>query len=115
MKRLIKPAVVVAVLALFGCGEQQAKATSTSSRSSVRPANSSTFSTTKVAPKPTVRSVASVPKVVRPVARPAPKPAKPAKRVYVSTKKQEIEYFAFADCTRHITVGFNGYKCIDRD
>lgn len=112
MKRLLKPAVVIAVLALFGCGEQQAKATSTSSRSSVRPAKSITFSTTKVAQKPAVRSVASTPKVVRPVARPAPKPAK---RVYVSNKKQEIEYFAFADCTRHITVGFNGYKCIDRD
>lgn len=45
--------------------------------------------------------------------KPAPKPAK----VYKPVKRKdfEIEYFAFNDCTRYISSGFNGYRCIDRD
>ena len=43
----------------------------------------------------------------------APKPAK----VYKPVKRKdfEIEYFAFNDCARYISSGFNGYRCIDRD
>ena len=47
----------------------------------------------------------------------APKPAPKPVKVYkpVKSKDIEIEYFAFNDCTRYISSGFNGYRCIDRD
>lgn len=47
----------------------------------------------------------------------APKPAPKPTKVYkpVKSKDVEIEYFAFNDCTRYISSGFNGYRCIDRD
>ena len=47
----------------------------------------------------------------------APKPAAKPVKAYKPVKKKavEIEYFAFNDCTRYISSGFNGYRCIDRD
>lgn len=93
MNKLIKFAVLITAL-IFGTTEALAK--STSSRSSFK------ASSYKSSYKPT-RYTASKP-VVKP---------KTVKRK--SSSSTEVEYFDLQDCQRHITIGFNGYKCIDRD
>lgn len=59
------------------------------------------------------RSTTSVKKVQSYKAKPTP--VKTVKTVKRPVKKVEYDYYPLQDCSRHITVGFNGYKCIDRD
>lgn len=89
MNKKLKLAVLATVL-LFGTTTASA---TTSSRSSYKPSSykSSSYKSTKPVTK-----------------------AKPVKRKS-SSSSEEIEYFALQDCQRHITLTFNGYRCIDRD
>ena len=90
MNKLFKLAVL-SVAVLFAVETSAA----TSSRSSYK---SSSYKTSSYKPSKAVVKT---------------KRTKPVKRKSYAT--EEVEYFALQDCQRHITLSFNGYKCIDRD
>jgi hypothetical protein len=92
MNTLFKLAVLTTAL-IFGTTE--ALAVTTTNRSLSKPSYKSSY-------KP------SSYKVVKPIPKPTP-----VKRKVSSS--EDIEYFALQDCQRHITVTFNGYRCIDRN
>lgn len=99
MNKNLKLAVLATVL-LFGT--TAASAATTSSRSSYKSSSYKSSSYKPSSYKSNSYKTSSY------------KTSKPVKRKS-SSSSEEIEYFALQDCQRHITLTFNGYRCIDRD
>lgn len=117
--------VLTAVMAAAGIATFAPSAhAAVSARASVSSARS-----VSVSRPSTIRSVSSTP--VRTSYRPTvskpsvTKPSTPARTSYVSStakKKKtstsygpEYDYYDFGDCKPYSSVGFNGWKCLDRD
>lgn len=99
----MKAQLLIAAIAIALSTTACSKSTSSSSSRSSSKSYSKNYS--KPAVRPAYRS--SKTELVH-------KPIKP-KRRSVITKQEEIEFFPYNDCTRHVSAKLNGYKCIDRD